>query len=249
MKLCNICIKRPVFATVLSLVLILFGWIGFENLEIRYFPDVEQRIASIGYSYPGASADYMANQITRFVEGALQSVDGITQMTSSSSVGSSSISLILSDDANIVKIMGDIKNAISGIDPSNMPADMQPPSIRFGGVARPALILAFTSKTLKPTQMLDYIEKNITPKLRKVPGMGGVWHFGASTYALRIWLDPQKMAAYGVTVTDVKSLLSSNNIDFSAGLYNWKTKKLQLPGKYPFIFSKSVQKSYCKRNQ
>lgn len=217
MKLCDICIRRPVFATVLSLILILFGWIGFESLEIRYFPDVEQKVANISYSYQGASADYMANQVTRFVEGALQGVDGITQMTSSSSVGSSSINLILSDDANIVKVMGDIQNAISSINPTNLPADMQPPSISFGGVDRPALLLSFTSKTISPTQMLDYVDKNITPKLTKVPGMGAIWHYGASTYALRIWLDPQKMAAYGVTVTDVKTVLNNNNIDFSAG--------------------------------
>ena len=217
MKLCDICIRRPVLATVLSLILILFGWIGFENLEIRYFPDVEQKIATISYGYSGASADYMANQVTRPVESALQGVNGIAQMTSSSSVGSSRISLILSGDANVIQVMGDIKNAISGIDPSNMPTDMPPPSISFGGVDRPALLLAFTSKTLKPTEILDYVQKNITPKLRKVPGMGAVWHYGASTYALRIWLDPQKMAAYGVTVTDVKTLLTNNNIDFSAG--------------------------------
>ena len=151
MKLCDVCIRRPVFATVLSLILILFGWIGFENLEIRYFPDVEQKVANISYSYPGASADYMANQVTRFVEGALQGVDGVTQMTSSSSVGSSSITLLLSDSANIIKVMGDIKNAISSINPTNLPSDMQPPSISFGGLDRPALLLSFTSKTLTPT--------------------------------------------------------------------------------------------------
>ena len=73
----------------------------------------------------------MANQVTRFVEGALQGVDGVTQMTSSSSVGSSSITLLLSDSANIIKVMGDIKNAISSINPTNLPSDMQPPSISF----------------------------------------------------------------------------------------------------------------------
>ena len=218
MKLCDICIKRPIFATVLSLVLMLFGWIGFKNLEIRYYPDVQVRQVVIRYSYQGASADYMADQVATSVEGALQGVEGVSKIVSTNSRGSSTITVTLSDTVNLIKAMADIRNKVSNVqDSGNLPSDMDPPSVTSGGNGSVATIFSFTSDTLDANKIRDYLKINALTPFKLIPGVGAVNLNGASSYALRIWLDPQKLAAYNVTATDVKAVLVNNNIDFSAG--------------------------------
>ena len=216
MKLSDICIERPVFATVLSLALIVFGLVGYHYLEIRYFPKVDEPIASVSVSYPGASPDVMEQDVTLYIENALVNVDGLQTMTSSSTYGSSTVNLTFTPDTNLVKALGDVRNAVSGIQ-SELPADANLPSITSGGVGRPVLNIGFLDDQLTPSQIRDYITQDVQPLMQHLPGMGAVWLYGADQYAMRIWLDPQKMAALGVTVTDVSNMLQSNNIDFSGG--------------------------------
>ena len=227
MKLSKICIERPVFATVLSLVLLVFGYIGLTHLQTRYFPRVPEPYATVTVTYQGASPQVMEQEVTRYLENALTNVDDISSIQSTSSFNTSTITVYFVPGANLVKIMGDVRDAISS-ERSQLPADIDPPSIITGGVSRPVLNVGFMDPKLKPAQIRDYVTKSVVPQLIELPGMGAVWTYGAADYAMRIWLDPQRMAALGVTVTDVENALQSNNIDFSAGAIRTRDRTFTL---------------------
>ncbi|MFZ9035746.1 MAG: efflux RND transporter permease subunit, partial [Francisellaceae bacterium] len=215
MKLSGICIERPVFAVVLSLLIIVLGVVGFTYLELRYFPKITEKTASVSISYSGASPELMLNDVTIPVENALYDIDGLQRMSSTSSYGKSSISLTFAPDANMTDVMGQVRDNISGI--SDLPADISAPSISQGSVERPVLTIGVTDDKLSSAKIRDYVNQYISPVFRAIPGMGAVWIYGANNYALRIWLEPQKMAALSVTVSDVQNALNSNNISFSGG--------------------------------
>ncbi len=228
MKLSKICIKRPVFAVVLSLMIIVLGIVGFSYLEIRYFPKIEQKVAQVSISYSGASPALMKNDVTVPIEDALYNIDGLVKMTSSSSYGSSSINLTFADDADMTNVMGQVRDNISSIMSQKLPADINPPSVSQGGVERPVINLGVIDKNLTSAQIRDYVQTNIVPIFQSLPGMGAVWVYGASDYAMRIWLNPQKMAALGITVANVQAALSSNNISFSGGSIRGKYRNFSI---------------------
>jgi len=216
MRLCEICIERPVFASVLSLALLIFGLIGLLHIEIRYFPEVDYPIASVHVNYTGASPSLMKNEVTEPLENALINVKGLEQMTSTSSYNSTNIYLTFLDGTNMIKAMGDVRDQVSGVR-NQLPDDVDPPSISEGGVASPVLNIGFLDQELTPAQIQDYVTQNIQPLLQKLPGMGAIWLYGSGAYAMRIWLNPEKMAALNITVMDVQNTLQNNNIDFSGG--------------------------------
>lgn len=216
MRLSEICIERPVFATVLSLVLIVFGYIGYSYLDTRYFPEVPEPYAQVSVHYAGASPTLMANQVTRILENYLVNVAGVAEMHSTSSYNYSNVYLTFTPGSNLIQEMGAVRDAVSSAR-DQLPTDIDPLSITSGGVLRPVLNIGFMDPRLSSAQIRDYVTRSIQPQLMNLPGMGGVWLYGASAYALRVWLDPQRMAAFGVTVTDVSNTLLSNNIDFAGG--------------------------------
>ncbi|WP_395946908.1 efflux RND transporter permease subunit [Caedibacter taeniospiralis] len=228
MKLSKVCIERPVFSVVLSLMIIVLGIVGFSYLEIRYFPKIEQKVAEVSISYSGASPALMKNDVTVPVEDALYNIDGLVKMTSSSSYGGSSINLTFADYADMTNVMGQVRDNISSIMSQKLPADINPPSVSQGGVERPVINLGVIDKNLTSAQIRDYVQTNIVPIFQSLPGMGAVWVYGASDYAMRIWLNPQKMAALGITVSNVQAALSSNNISFSGGSIRGKYRNFSI---------------------
>lgn len=216
MRLCEICIDRPVFASVLSFALIIFGLIGFKNVDTQYFPTVDLPIAKVSVTYDGASPSLMKNEVTQKLENALVNVRGLNYMSSRSQYNRSTVNLTFDDGTNMIRAMGDVRNKISEIR-GQLPTDIDAPSISEGGVATPVLNVGFLDAQLSPAKIRSYVTQNIQPLLQNLPGMGAIWLYGAGNYAMRIWLNPQKMAALNVTVTDVSDALTSNNINFSGG--------------------------------
>jgi hydrophobe/amphiphile efflux-1 (HAE1) family protein len=227
MKLSEICIKRPVFATVLSLLLLVFGFIGYSHLETRYFPKVVQPFANVSVTYQGASPSLMNTAVTTILENSLIDVDNISSIHSTSGYGSSSIYMHFAPGTNLVLVMGQVRDAVSQVR-QQLPTDIDPPSISSGGAARPVLNVGFTSPHLNQSKIRDYVTQVIQPPLLTVPGMGGAWIYGASDYAMRIWLDPEKMAAFGVTTTDVQNALKASNVDFSGGSIQGKNRSYSI---------------------
>ncbi len=216
MRLSQICIERPVFATVLSLIIIVFGYIGFSQMETRYFPEVEEPYAQVSVYYEGASPDVMQNEVTQYLENALINVKGVIEMRSTSSYNNSNIYLTFAPNVDMDTVMGDVRDAVSSVT-DQLPPDANPASITSGGVERPVLNIGFMDPNMTPSQIRDYVSQAIAPLFNNLPGMGAVWLYGANTYALRIWMEPQKMAALGVTSTDIQNALEANNINFAGG--------------------------------
>ena len=227
MKLTDICIERPVFATVLSLVLIVFGVIGYNALQLRYFPKIQQAIAQVSVYYPGAGPQLMKNDVTHYLENALVNVDNLTEMRSTSQYHHTHIYLTFQDGTNMIKAMGQVRDKVSSVR-DKLPTDINAPVISSGGVDQPVLDVAFKDTTLSAAKIRDYVTREVQPLLQNLPGMGAIWLYGASTYAMRIWLNPQKMAALNVTVTDVENTLNSNNIDFSGGQIQGQNRKYSI---------------------
>ena len=217
MKLSKVCIERPVFSIVLSLLIIVLGIVGYAYLELRYFPKISEKTASVKYSLVGASPSLMRDTVTIPVENALNGVDNLKTMVSTSSYGSSSVDLTFYPSTDMTLAMGQIRDAISGIPADQLPDDLNPPNITNGGVARTVLSLGFIDSSMTSAQLNDYVTRDIQPLFENIPGMGGVWINASGSYAMRIWLDPQKMAAFGVTTANVQDMLTSNNITFSGG--------------------------------
>lgn len=216
MRLSEICIERPVFATVLSLIIIVFGYIGFSQMDTRYFPEVAEPYAQVSVHYDGASPDVIQNEITQYLENALINVKGVTEMRSTSSYNNANIYLTFAADVDMDTAMGDVRNAVSSVT-DQLPPDANPAVITSGGVERPVLNIGFMDPDMTPSQIRDYISQVVVPLFNNLPGMGAVWLYGADTYALRIWMEPQKMAALGITATDIKNALQANNINFAGG--------------------------------
>lgn len=216
MKLPDICIRQPVLAIVISLVLVVLGLIGFQRLEIRFFPKLQLPVVTVNTYFQGASASLMESQVTTTIENALAGIDNIQYITSSSWNSNSSITVQFRLGGNIESEAAAVRDKVSSVI-AKLPPDAQTPSVTVGTKGNPLLGIGFTANNKTPAEIRDYLTGSVLPVLRQVQGVGSVSVLGASDYAMRIWLNAQKMAAYGVTVVDVKNALEANNIYFPAG--------------------------------
>ncbi len=218
MKLVKTCIEQPVLAIVLSLVLIVIGIVGFLRLDIRYMPELKIPVITVRTTYTGASASLMESKVTTMLENSFADIDGVDYMTSSSSIGSSSITIQFVLGGNFDEEVNQIRDKISAVRANpEWPADADPPALTIGSQGSDLLLITFLDAKKSSSEIRDYLTGNIVPELQQVPGVGGVGTYGGGGYAMRIWLNPAEMMSYGITVTDVENRLTANNIDFSAG--------------------------------
>lgn len=227
MKLPQICIRQPVLAIVLSVVLIVLGLVSFKQLEIRFFPKITMPVVTINTYYEGASADLMESQVTTPIENALAGVDGVQYISSNSWTANSSITVQFRLGGDFESEAATVRDRVSGV-MDQLPSDANTPVVTVGTKGNPLLGIGFTDKNKDPAAIRDYIMRNIQPALRQLPGVGSVWVVGASGYALRIWLNAEKMASLGITVESVKNALTANNIYFPAGSIRTTTRNYSL---------------------
>jgi len=217
MKFTDVFIKRPVFATTLSLLLLFVGFIAIKKMPLRQYPDIQPPVISVQTAYPGASAKMIEGFITTPIESALSDISGVDYISSSSTAGNSQVlvNLRLGHDLNQAVVdVGDKVDAIRG----SLPSDAYDPVIsKFNPEATATLYIAFSSDTLSAEAVTDYITRVVQPQLEVLPGVGRAQILGAAKYAMRIWLDPAKMAAQNVTAADVSNMLASNNLQTAAG--------------------------------
>lgn len=216
MKLPQICIRQPVLAIVFSLVLVVLGIVGFQTLELRFFPELKLPIVSIHTYYEGASAELMENQVTTPIEDAVAGIDGVASISSSSNPERSDITVLFRLGGDFEDEASSVRDRVFGLR-DKLPADAELPTITVGAVGNPVLGIGFTDPNKSASDIRNYVEHVVDPQLRQLDGVGGVSLMGASDYALRVWLDSTQMASKNITVTDIKSALSDNNIYFPAG--------------------------------
>ncbi|MEM1243502.1 MAG: efflux RND transporter permease subunit [Pseudomonadota bacterium] len=216
MKLPEICIRHPVFATVLSLLLVVIGIVGLTRLDIRFFPEINPPIITVNTKYPGAAANVVENSITTPLENALAGVNGIKSMRSRSLYEWSHITIQFNLDTNFAQAVNAVRDKISQ-ERLKLPVNSEPSSINIGVLGQLLLSIGFTDKNKTAAEIRDYVERNVQPLLRQTSGVGWVGVYGASEYAMRIWLNAEKMADFNITVVDVTNALKNNNIEFPGG--------------------------------
>jgi hydrophobe/amphiphile efflux-1 (HAE1) family protein len=212
---------------VLSLVLIVLGVVGFQRLEILFFPKLVMPIVTVYTHYRGASAELMESQVTTRLENAIAGVDNIASMSSSSWTGGSNITVQFRLGGDFESEAAQVRDKVAG-ERQKLPTDADAPSITVGTKGPELLDLAILDEKMSPQDIRDYTESYIQPMFRQLAGVGRVSIEGASDYAMRIWLDAGKMAAMKVTVSDVKSALLANNIYFPAGTVRDPTRSYSI---------------------
>lgn len=210
-------IKRPVFATVLALIIILVGVASYFNLPVRQYPKIDTSVVTVSTSFSGASAKLMEGFITTPLEAAIANVDGIDYMSSQSTQGSSQITVYFKLGYNINAAVADVSDAVSSAR-YKLPQGINDPVItKEDPNAQPTMYIAFTDKNMTMPGVVDYLQRVVVPELDSIDGVGEAKIFGNLQYAMRIWLNPLQMAAHGITASDVENALLSNNLQSPTG--------------------------------
>ncbi len=227
MSLSTHSIKKPVFTIVMNILIILFGFIGYKFLGVREFPSIDPPIVSVRTSYPGANADIIESQITEPLEKAINSIDGIKNISSSSNQGSSVITVEFNLSKNIDEAANDVRDKVSQA-VSSLPKDINGLPVVAKADANADAILSMTlqSDTRSQLEVSDYGENVIAQRLQTIPGVSSVQIWGQKRYAMRIWLDPLKLSSYRLTPLDVKNALDRENIELPSGKIAGNTTEL-----------------------
>jgi hydrophobe/amphiphile efflux-1 (HAE1) family protein len=218
MSLSSISIKRPVFTIVINLILILFGIIGYTYLGIREYPSIDPATISVRTSYSGANADIIESQITEPLEKSINAIDGIRNISSSSSQGTSNITIEFNLDKNLEEAANDVRDKVSQATRS-LPLDIDAPPVvsKSDADSQPIIILTASSESRDILQLSDYAENSISQRLQTIPGVSSIQIYGQKKYAMRLWIDPIKLSAYGLTVADIKTSLNKENVQLPSG--------------------------------
>lgn len=217
MILSDISVKRPVFATVLSLLLIVLGLLAFKQLPLRELPDIDTPRVSIQTSYRGAAAAVIESRITKPIEDAISGIEGIELINSSSQTGLSSISIEFSLQRDIEAAANDVRGAVNRVI-AQLPKDADSPQIyKVDSSADVIIWLNLASSELNQRELTDYARRYLQARLSTLDGVANVQIGGEQRYAMRIWLNQQALAARGLTVEDVENALSRENVELPAG--------------------------------
>ena len=220
MRFTDIFIRRPVLAISISLMIALLGLQAIFKMQVRQYPDMTNTVVTISTAYYGASADLIQGFITQPLEQAIAQADNIDYITAQSIMGMSTITVQMKLNTNPNAALADILAKVNSVR-AQLPQDTQDPTISLStGGGTGVLYLGFTSKTLSSSQITDYIERVVKPQLFTVGGVAKVDMYGGVPFALRVWLDPQKMAAFNLSASDVTHVLQANNYQSAVGQAN-----------------------------
>lgn len=229
MNLSELSIKRPVLAIVMSIIIILFGLIGFRFLGVRDYPAIDPPNINVRTSYPGANADIIESQITEPLEKAINGIAGVKNITSSSSQGSSNINVEFELGNDLEAAANDVRDKVSQAQRS-LPADLDGPPVVTKADASSDAILSMTvqSDTKNQLEVTAFANNNLLEKLQTIPGVSTINIWGEKRYAMRIWLDPTRLNAYGVTPADVQQALRLQNVELPSGKINGDATELSV---------------------
>ncbi|MGN6295042.1 MAG: efflux RND transporter permease subunit [Chitinophagaceae bacterium] len=227
MNISELSLRRPVLAIVMNIIIIVFGVIGFKFLGVRDYPAIDPPNISVRTSYAGANADIIETQITEPLEKAINGIAGIKNITSSSSNGSSNINVEFDLGINLEAAANDVRDKVSQAQRS-LPPDLEAPPVVTKADASSDAILSMTvqSSTRNPLQITEYANNVLVERLQTIPGVSGIQIWGEKRYAMRIWIDPAKLTAFGLTPGDVQAALSRENVELPSGKISGNTTEL-----------------------
>ena len=217
MKLSEVSIRRPVFATVLSLLLLLLGAVSFTKLATREYPRIDEPVVNVSTKLIGASSEVIESQVTKPLEDSIAGIDGVEILTSISRAEQSQITARFKLSKDPDSAAADVRDRVSRVRARLPDAIDEPVIAKVEADATPVLWLAFSTDSMTPLQVTDLVARIVKPRLQTVPGVADVQINGDRKYAMRVWLDPDKLAAYRLTVQDVEDALRRQNLEVPAG--------------------------------
>lgn len=221
-------IRRPVLSTVMVLVILLFGLIGYQSLGVREFPSVDQPIISVNTSYPGANAEVIMNQITEPLEQNINGIPGIRSLSSVSSQGSSRITVEFELSVDLETAANDVRDKVSRAQ-RYLPRDCDPPTVsKADADATPIMQIGIRSNQRSLMELSEIAELTVKERLQTIQNVSGVDIWGQKRYSMRLWLDPIKMAGYGVTPLDVRNAVDAENVELPSGSIEGNTVDLSI---------------------
>ncbi|MBK5270348.1 MAG: efflux RND transporter permease subunit [Bacteroidia bacterium] len=217
MNLSELSLRRPVFAVVCSIVIIIFGAIGYKYLGVREYPAIDPAVINVRTSYAGANADIVEQQITEPIEKAVNSVQGVRNITSTSSQGSSNITVEFELGVNLEQAANDVRDKVSQVVRS-LPQDIDAPPVvsKADADSEPIMFLQIQSQTKGLMELTDYTENVVQERLQTIEGISSIRVFG-KRYSMRMWIDPSKLSAYKLTIADILQALNRENIELPSG--------------------------------
>jgi len=218
MNISELSLRRPVLAIVMNIVIIVFGLIGYKFLGVRDYPAIDPPNVSVRTSYPGANADIIESQITEPLEKSINGIAGVKNITSSSSQGSSNINVEFDLSYDLEAATNDVRDKVSQTLRS-LPSDLDAPPVvsKSDASSDPILSMTVQSNTRNQLQTSEYANNNLLERLQTIPGVSSIIIWGEKRYAMRIWFDPARLSAYGLTPSDVQSALIRQNVELPSG--------------------------------
>lgn len=248
MQLAEVSIRRPVFATVLSLLIVLIGAVSFNRLSVREYPKIDEPVVTVSVKYPGASAEVIETQVTKPLEDSIAGIDAVDVITSISRAEQSQISVRFRLEKDADAAAAEVRDRTSRVR-GRLPQAIEEPVIaKVEADAFPVIWLAFTSDTLSPLQINDLVNRIVKSRLQTVTGVADVRIFGERKYAMRVWLDPDKLAGFRLTTQDVEDAIRRSNLELPAGRIESQQREFSVtsqtdlvrPGQFAEIVVKNV---------
>ena len=228
MNISELSIRRPVLATVLTLIILLFGAVGYVSLGVREFPSVDNPIISVTCSYPGANAEVIENQITEPLEQNINGIPGIRSLTSVSQQGMSRITVEFELTVDLETAANDVRDKVSRAQ-RKLPNDCDPPTIsKADADASPILMVALQSDKRSLLELSEIADLTVKEQLQTIHEVSSVEIWGEKRYCMRLWLDPVKMAGYAITPMDIKSALDRENVELPSGSIEGDKMELEI---------------------
>ena len=228
MSLASTSIKRPVLATVFSLVILIFGIIGLTYLGVREFPSVDPAIITVSTTYPGANSDVIETQITEPLEQSINGIPGIRTLTSVSRQGGSNITVEFELSVDLETAANDVRDKVSQAQ-RMLPRDVDPPIVsKADADASPIIFIAIKSAKRSLLELSELAELTFKEQLQTIPGVSAINIWGQKRYAMRLWLDPAKLAGYGMTPLDVRNAIGRENVELPSGSVEGNTTELTI---------------------
>ena len=228
MNISELSIKRPVLSTVMTLIILLFGFIGYNSLGVREYPSVDNPIISVSCSYPGANADVIENQITEPLEQSINGIPGIRSLSSTSSQGSCRITVEFELSVDLETAANDVRDKVSRAQ-RYLPRDCDPPTVsKADADATPILMVTIGSDKRSLLEISEIADLTVKEQLQTIPDVSSVEIWGEKKYSMRLWIDPIKMAGYGITPMDVKNAVDKENVELPSGSIEGNTIELSI---------------------
>jgi multidrug efflux pump len=218
MSLPSLSLRRPVLAIVLNIIILVFGGIGFSSLGVRDYPSIDPPIITVKTTYQGANPDVVESQITEPLEKSINGIAGIKSISSTSMQGTSSINVEFDLGIDLEAAANDVRDKVSQAT-ANLPQNLDAPPVvtKADASSTPIISMTVQSMTKNPLQLTDYAENVLVERLQTIPGVSSIQIWGQKSYAMRLWLDPIKMAGHGITFPDVQAALQKQNVELPAG--------------------------------